>query len=165
MKKKLLVLFITLALLAFPLTSTIVKAVDPGSNITNQDFDELNPLKISDPATTLTTPGGIISQVLEFAFPIAGFILFIMIVWGGFEMLMGATSKKTDAGRQRVTAAVIGFFLLFISFWIIQIVDQALLGGNLSVFSTQAPAQTQQTTPSAAQQNIDSSMNSNFFNN
>jgi hypothetical protein len=75
----------------------------------------------------LLTPGGIISRILDFAFPIAGLILFVMIVWGGFEMLMGAADKKSvDAGRQRITAAIIGFFLLFVSFWIIRVVETVL---------------------------------------
>jgi hypothetical protein len=59
-----------------------------------------------------------------FAFPIAGIILFLMIVWGGFEMVTGATNAKSmDAGKQRITAAVIGFILLFSSYWLMQIIE------------------------------------------
>jgi hypothetical protein len=39
-------------------------------------------------------------------------------------MMMGAADTKSfDAGKQRVTAAVIGFVLLFCSYWIAQIVQ------------------------------------------
>lgn len=89
-------------------------------------FNQVNPLFTtgSDQAQALSTPGGIISRVLLFAFPIAGLILFVMILWGGFEMLMGASDKKSlDAGKQRITAAIIGFLLLFVSFWIIRVVE------------------------------------------
>lgn len=101
----------------------------------NEFFDTLNPLqhaggdnifedKASDYANTLSTPGGIISRLLTFAFPLAGLILFVMLVWGGFEILIQAPSKKAiDAGKQRVTAAIIGFMLLFASYWIWQIVE------------------------------------------
>ncbi len=66
-----------------------------------------------------------INRALEFIFPLAGLILFVMIVWGGFEMLTSAASKKgMDAGKQRVTAALIGFLVLFASYWIIQIVQE-----------------------------------------
>ena len=95
--------------------------------VTNDVFDLLNPLKFtnSDQADALSTPGGILSRVLFFAFPIAGLILFVMIVYGGFEMLSGATSKKSmDSGRQRITAAVGGFFMLFVSYWIMQIIER-----------------------------------------
>lgn len=84
------------------------------------DFKELNPLR-GNPS--LSSPGGILSRVLIFAFPLAGLILFTMLVWGGFEMLVGATGKGIDAGKQRVTNAVIGFFALFISYWVFQIVE------------------------------------------
>lgn len=99
-----------------------------GGPVTREDFDRLNPLKIAgDPEIDISTPGGLISRVLEFAFPIAGFILFVMIFWGGFEILYGSsTSKNIEAGRKRVTAALIGFFLLFASYWIIQILEVVL---------------------------------------
>ncbi len=91
-----------------------------------QNFDQFNPLVIGagkTQADALSTPGGVISQALLFAFPIAGMILFVMILWGGFEMVYGATSSKgKDAGRQRITAAIIGFFLLFLSYWMARIV-------------------------------------------
>ncbi len=111
-----------------------------GANpLTQQDIDDLNPLKIdldsgqandqvrssffnADGSVNLAA---IINRALTFIFPLAGLILFVMIVWGGFEMLMGATSQKSlDAGKQRVVAALIGFFLLFSSYWITQIVEQ-----------------------------------------
>lgn len=86
-------------------------------------FEELNPLKGGGLAGTLNSPGAIVSRILLFAFPLAGLILFVMIVWGGFEMIMGATSKGMEAGRQRVTAAIVGFILLFSSYWIMQIIQ------------------------------------------
>lgn len=93
----------------------------------SDDFAFLNPLRMfSTPALAdqFSSPAGIINRILLFAFPLAGLILFVMIVWGGFEMITGATSSKSmEAGKQRITAALIGFFLLFASFWIIQIVE------------------------------------------
>lgn len=93
-------------------------------------IDDLNPFYLDGSAEAaalgqeLTTPGAILTRVLFFAFPAAGLILFAMIVWGGFEMLSGAAnSKSKDAGRQRVTAAVIGFILLFSAYWIAQIME------------------------------------------
>lgn len=104
-----------------------------------ETFNAINPLRLgggdtldiphdtytsSRYANLLSSPGGIISRMLQFIFPIAGLILFVMLVWGGFEMLVGAPSKKsTDAGRQRVGAALVGFLLLFSGYWIWQIVQ------------------------------------------
>jgi len=99
---------------------SLIAAVTPGPN-----FDQFNPLIIdnSPKAAQFATPGGIITEVLAYAFPIAGMILFVMILWAGFEMLAGATSSKSkEAGQQRITAAVIGFMLLFVSYWLTRLV-------------------------------------------
>ncbi len=101
---------------------------------TNKTFDALNPLNISAGLKgestkspylrSFATPGGVVSRLLLFAFPIAGIILFLMIVWGGFEMVTGAANAKSmDAGKQRITAAVIGFILLFVSYWLMQLIE------------------------------------------
>jgi hypothetical protein len=126
LKSFLIVLFAPVISLLLPV---IVKAdEDLGGPITDADFEALNPLvQANDGAggdKSLMTPGGIISKLLEFAFPLAGIILFVMLIWGGFEMLYGAsTSKAMEAGKNRITSAIIGFFLLFASFWIIQIIE------------------------------------------
>ena len=119
-------------------------AQDPGTGpvdpfitggVTSEFFEDLNPLLIgggnsleetapSAYAGSLSTPGGVITRFLQFAFPVAGVILFVMITWGGFEMILGASEKKSlDAGRQRITAAIVGFLLLFSSYWLTQIVS------------------------------------------
>lgn len=94
--------------------------------VTKQTLDELNPLKIegSAVADALSTPEGIINRSLTFLFPLAGMILFGMLVAGGVEMMFGAAGKKSlESGRQRATAAVVGFLLLFASYWIVQIIE------------------------------------------
>lgn len=109
------------ALAAEPVSQTVIA----------QNFDMFNPLNpdigggTAENKEELSTPGGILSRVLRYAIPIAGLILFVMIVWGGFEMVASSASAKKDAGRQRITAAVIGFILLFSAYWIAQIVQAA----------------------------------------
>ena len=113
------------------LDGQICRAAQPpfaaGQPITNAQLDQLNPLiQNGDPALAamLSTPAGVVNRVVVFAFPIAGLILFVMIVWGGFEMLSGATTKKSiDTGKQRITAAFIGFLLLFLAYWIVVIIE------------------------------------------
>lgn len=109
--------------------------VDPVKPPTDEFFDLVDPLQhgggktilddVASPfAAQLKTPGGIISRALFFAFPLAGLILFVMLVWAGFEILVGAPTKKSiDAGKQRATAALVGFLLLFATYWIFQIIE------------------------------------------
>lgn len=100
--------------------------IEAGKPVTKATLDALNPIKqFSEHPDKLSTPGGIISFFLaDFAFYLAGLILFVMLVWGGFEMMMGAADKKSlDAGKQRVTAALIGFLILFAVFWLARILE------------------------------------------
>lgn len=72
----------------------------------------------------LNTPGEVIAALYPYLFSLAGLILFVMLVWGAFEIMMGANdSKSVDSGKKRITAAVIGFLLLFASYWIGQIIQ------------------------------------------
>jgi hypothetical protein len=140
MKKLLIGTLLTLALLCSMSKPASVYAIDPTQPVKQSDFQEIDPLHIgggedltsgnqaSEFEDQFKTPGGVLSRVLQFAIPLAGLILFVMIVWGGFEMLSGAANAKSkDAGRQRVTAALVGFLLLFSSYWIAQLM-QAVFG-------------------------------------
>lgn len=91
-----------------------------------ETFKELNPFTMleSPVAGQFNSPAGIVNRVMMFLWPLAGLALFFMLVWGGFEILSKASdAKAVQAGRQRITMAIIGFVLLFASFWIIQIVQ------------------------------------------
>jgi hypothetical protein len=73
---------------------------------------------------TFSTPRGIISYLLPFLFVLAGLILFVMIIWGGFEMLTGAANPKSqEAGKGRITAGVIGFIIIFAAYWLAQLLQ------------------------------------------
>jgi len=130
--RKIFTLFFLSFILLCSATKTTFAQAQPlpfaaGQPITNAQLDQLNPLiQNGDPALAamLSTPAGVVNRVVVFAFPIAGLILFVMIVWGGFEMLSGATTKKSiDTGKQRITAAFIGFLLLFLAYWIVVIIE------------------------------------------
>ncbi len=97
-----------------------------GQPVTQDVLDTFNPIKrFSSHPDKLETPGAIISYFLaDFAFYLAGIILFVMLIWGGFEMIAGAANKKSlDAGKQRVTAALIGFLILFSVYWLARILE------------------------------------------
>lgn len=100
---------------------------DATAPVTNQTFNELNPLvQFGDSAVNveLGTPGGIISRALRWIFPLAGIILFVILLWSGFEMILGAQNPKAqEAGSQRAGAALIGFLMLFVSFWVVRLIE------------------------------------------
>lgn len=104
------------------------QSTDVGINdveVTAETLNNLNPINIGGGSADLKTPGGIISRALKFfVFPIAGIILFVVLILGGFQMLAGANnSKSLEEGKQRITAAIIGFILLFAAYWIAQLLE------------------------------------------
>ncbi len=65
--------------------------------------------------------GSIISGAIPFIFIFAGAGLFIMLLAAGFDFLTSAgDAKKLEQGRTRLTNALIGFLIIFASFWAVQ---------------------------------------------
>lgn len=72
------------------------------------------------------TPGALISTILPNIYILAGLLLFGLLLFGGFGIIMGAgggNPEQVGQGKKAVTAAVIGFLLIFASYWIIQIIE------------------------------------------
>ncbi len=68
--------------------------------------------------------GGIIGGFLPYILTIAGLILFAMLVAGGFTMLAGAADKESqEKGKKQITSAFTGFGIIFLAYWIAQILQ------------------------------------------
>ena len=68
--------------------------------------------------------GGIINSFLPTLLSIAGLILFGMLVMGGFTMLAGAADKESqEKGKKMITSSLFGFFVIFLAYWIAQILQ------------------------------------------
>jgi len=68
--------------------------------------------------------GYIISEALKYIFPVAGLILFFMLIAGGFQLLTSAGDPEaTKKGYAKITWSIIGFLVIFISYWLIQIME------------------------------------------
>ena len=67
------------------------------------------------------TLGSIVSRAMPLIFIFAGVGLFLMLLSGGFTFLTSAgDSKKLEEGKQRLTNAIIGFLIIFVSYWAVQ---------------------------------------------
>ena len=76
------------------------------------------------PNPSVTTFGALISGIVKNAFMLAGVISFILLLYGGFQVIVSAGDpKKTEQGRGAITGAVIGLLVVLGSFWIIQIIE------------------------------------------
>lgn len=65
----------------------------------------------------------LITNALPYVFGLAGIILFVYIVWGGFDFLTSmGDPKKAEAGKNKITYAILGFIIIFVAYWIVQLV-------------------------------------------
>lgn len=84
---------------------------------------ELSPgVTVQGPVTWATNIGAIITKLIPFLFAFAGIGLLLMLLSAGFAFLTSAgDAKKLEQGKQRLTYAIVGFLIIFVAYWIVQI--------------------------------------------
>lgn len=83
-----------------------------------------------------STLGDIISKLLIYIFPLAGLLLLLYLLYGGYRFLFsGGNPKSIEEGKSIITTALTGFIIIFVSFWVVQIVATILgLDSILTIF-------------------------------
>jgi len=72
-----------------------------------------------------TTPAKLINDLLPTIFVIAGLILFFLLIFGGFTIFLSAGNpEKTKKGSSMITGALVGFLIIFLSYWILQYLEK-----------------------------------------
>lgn len=82
---------------------------------------------ISPTFTKFGTFGDIVNVIIRNAFVLAGLISFVLLVIGGFGVIMGAgagDTKKLEQGRQTIVGAVVGLIVVVVSYWIVQLIGK-----------------------------------------
>lgn len=80
----------------------------------------------------LEGPNGIsniVSIFLEAAFALAGIILLFFFILGGIGLISSAGQSdpgKAEQSKKTITSAVIGFVIVFASYWIVKLIGQLL---------------------------------------
>ncbi len=76
--------------------------------------------------------GSIISKLLPHIFIISGLLMAVMIIYGGFQLMVsGGDSEGIREGKAKITWGIVGFLIVFSSYFIVQIV-QAIF--NVQIF-------------------------------
>lgn len=71
--------------------------------------------------------GQIIYTIIPYLFGIAGLILLLYLIWGGFSLMLSKGDQKAvEAARGRITTAVTGFVIIFVAYWLVQILGLIL---------------------------------------
>ena len=87
------------------------------------------------PNPNLTTYGMVVSAIVKNAFMLAGVISFILLIFGGFQVIVSAgDAKKAESGKAAMTGAVTGLLIVFGSYLIVQIIH-VLTGVDILISS------------------------------
>lgn len=83
-----------------------------------------------------TTIGDIISKAIPWIFTIAGMLLLVYLIFGGFQLMTsGGDPKGAGAAKSHITNALVGFIIIFIAYWVVQLFGQVLgLTGIQNIF-------------------------------
>jgi len=107
--------------------SNLIAQVDIGRNLF------LNPTQAITQAPQFQSVGSLVSILLKNVYTLAGVMLFVLLIFGGISIILGAGQndpKRAAQGKKAITAALTGFLVVFASYWIIQIV-QFITGVNI----------------------------------
>lgn len=88
-------------------------------------------LKSLEEGTGLSFAGGnigdIISELLKYLFPLAGMLLLLYLIFGGFQLMLSrGDPKATQSAQGKITNALVGFIIVFAAYWIVQILASIL---------------------------------------
>lgn len=101
----------------------LTAAFDIGSKFFGENSN--NPLAKGD----VTGVGNVVSLFLNIAFVLAGLILLFFFILGGIGLIGSAGKEdpqKAEQSKKTITSAVIGFVIVFASYWIVKLIGQLL---------------------------------------
>lgn len=74
-------------------------------------------------------PAALLKKILGLAMGIAGGIAFLLILFGGFQIMSSAGNpEQLSAGRELVTSAITGLLLIIFSVFILQFIGVNIIG-------------------------------------
>ena len=88
------------------------------------------------PFGEITGIGSIVTLFLNIAFVLSGIILLFFFIMGGIGMISSAGEsdpQKAEQAKKTITSAVIGFVIVFASYWIVKLIG-SLLGISDLIF-------------------------------
>lgn len=81
--------------------------------------------------TGFSNIGSIINKAMPYILVIAGLSLLVMLISGGITLMTaGGNPGKSKAGYGKITAGLVGFMIIFVAYFVVQIV-QTILGVSI----------------------------------
>jgi len=85
---------------------------------------------------SLSSIGELVSLFLNTAFVLSGLILLFFFIMGGIGMISSAGEsdpQKAEQAKKTISSAVLGFVIVFTSYWIVKLIS-SLLGIDTLIF-------------------------------
>jgi len=68
--------------------------------------------------------GTVVSTTIPYLFFLAGIALLLYLIAGGYALMFsGGDPKKVAGAKSQITNALLGIFIVFISFWAVQLIS------------------------------------------
>ena len=81
--------------------------------------------EIEGPLKNIEKIADLVNIILQFVYPFAAIVLFFQIVWGGYDLLLSQGSpERIEAGKKRITFALLGFIFLVLSFLAVRFISR-----------------------------------------
>ncbi len=83
-------------------------------------------LGLTHPLSKIEGIGDLVSLLVKFVFVVSGITILLFIILGGIGMIAGAGNsnpEQIEKGKQSVTSALIGFVIVFVAYWIVQLIE------------------------------------------
>ncbi len=83
--------------------------------------------KLPDDPLRFTNLGEVITSLLGYVYTFAGIAMLLMIIAGGFELMTAAGDQaKSKGGYGKIKAGVVGFLIVFVSYFVAQLIEKVL---------------------------------------
>lgn len=84
----------------------------------------INGQTFQGPLSGIEKLSDVVNVILPFIYGLAGILLFLFLVWGGYDYLLsGGNAEKVKAGQAKITSALIGFVLLALSYLAVRVIS------------------------------------------
>ncbi len=71
--------------------------------------------------------GTVVTTLLPYVYVVGGLLMLVILIWGGIGLMTaGGDQGAIKSGYGRISAALIGFGIIFISYFVVQIVEVVL---------------------------------------
>ncbi len=89
--------------------------------------------EVEKPDFFFTDIGTLLTKALNFVMILGALLVFMYLIWGGIEWITSGGDKgKTEAARNKITAAIVGLIVLAASWALLGLVLNFLGAGDLN---------------------------------